>query len=424
MGRTGFEETVFEALTDDTSAPAGLTPEAQGAEAGSFLRHVASLSMTKLADGLLSPKLVLSWLLTHLGAGSILVGLLVPIRESLALLPQLFTAPRLQAMARRKWAWAIGSAVQGGACAGIVAVALTLQGNAAGVAICALLAVLALARSICSVTYKDVLGKTVGAARRGSATGFAASFASFGVIVFAAILVLWNETRLGLVLGALAVAAGLWLGAALVFAGLREAPEPGRNEGTPWGQLRLLRQDRGLARFIVVRGLLTSTALAPPYLILLGPEDGAFSRLGALLLASAAASFLSSYVWGRFADRSSRRVLAASGGIGAVALAGAPILVGAGFAGTWWGLPSVLFLLMIAYHGVRQGRSTYLVDMAPEDRRSAYTAVSNTVIGVVLMGSGVFGAVASMAGASVTLWLFAMMSGAAAWVALGLKEVE
>jgi len=79
---------------------------------------------------------------------------------------------------------------------------------------------------------------------------------------------------------------------------------------------------------------------------------------------------------------------------------------------------------MIAYHGVRQGRSIYLVDMAPEGRRAAYTAVSNTVIGLLLLGSGLFGALASLAGANVTLMIFAVMSLAAFGVAKGLDEIR
>ena len=424
MVETWFEETVFEALTDDRAGDGGLSDHAARAEPGSFLRHAVALSMSKLADDLLSPKLVLSWLLTTLGAANVLIGLLVPIRESLALLPQLFTAPRIQAMARRKRAWAAGALVQGLACAGIVVAALTLTENAAGVAVCVLLAVLATARSICSVSYKDVLGKTVGRSRRGSVTGFAASVASVGVIGFALLILVSGGASMGLVAGGLTLAAVLWLGAGAVFATLSEEATPGASEGTPWAQLGLLRQDANLRVFLWARGLLTATALAPPYLVVLGSAGGAFDRLGALLLASAAASFVSSYLWGRMADRSSRQVLMASGIVGAAGLAMAPAFALAGVAGTWWALPAALFVLMVAYHGVRQGRSTYLVDMAPDGRRSAYTAVSNTVIGVVLMGSGVFGAVASLAGASVTLWIFAAMSLAAAAVASRLDEVE
>ena len=418
------ERAVFEALTDDTSTAGGLTEAAQAVEPGSFLRHAGSLSMTKLADGLLSPKLVLAWLLTHLGAGSVLVGLLVPIRESLALLPQIVVAPRLQALPRRKWAWVAGSLVQGLACAGIAGAGLMLEGAAAGLVICALLAVLAIARSVCSVTIKDLLGKTVGASRRGTASGVAASFASVGVIAFALILVVRGDAQFGLVIGALCLASVLWVVAAAYFATLTEEARPGKREGAAWSSLMLIREDRQFRLFIIVRGLLTATALAPPYLILLGPDEGTFDRLGALLLASSAASFLSSYVWGRLADRSSRQVLMASGGLGAGALCLALILAGAGLAGTWWAMPTALFLLMIAYHGVRQGRSTYLIDMAPEERRAVYGAAASTIIGVILLGSGLFGALASLMGTGATLGVFAAMSIAAALLAIRLDEVE
>lgn len=427
MADTSFEETLFEALTDESDSPGDLTDAARAHEAGSFLRHAGSLSMTKIADGLIDPKLVLSWLLTHLGASSLFVGLLVPIREAGALLPQLFAAPRVHAMARRKWAWVAGSVGQGAAAAGIVLAALTLSGAAAGAAICALLAVLAVSRSICSVSYKDILGKTVGKGRRGSAKGLASSVGAGAVVLFALLLMSGWISRVGLVIGAVSLAAILWGCAALLFSTLHEDPAPGEaGQGAPLGQLSLLREDPQLTRFILARGLLTATALAPPYLVLLGAQagQGTFDRLGALVLASSIAAFLSSYIWGRIADRSSRKVLILSGLVGGVALAGAVALDLAGLSGTIWALPLVLFTLMLAYHGVRQGRSTYLVDMAPEDRRAAYTAVSNTVIGIVLLGSGLFGALASIAGAVVTLTAFAAMSLAAVWVASGLDEVE
>ena len=124
------------------------------------------------------------------------------------------------------------------------------------------------------------------------------------------------------------------------------------------------------------------------------------------------------------ADRSSRQVLIRAGIIAAVALAAAFGLAVVGLMGTVWAAPLVLFVLMIAYHGVRQGRSTYLVDMAPEDRRSEYTAVANTAVGLLLVASGVFGGLAAVAGATVTVAVFAVMSLAAAWVARGLDEVE
>ncbi|WP_324752478.1 MFS transporter [Roseovarius sp. Pro17] len=426
MTTESFEETLFEALTGNTEGDGGLSEVQARHEPGNFLRHAGSLSMTKIADGLIDPKLVLSWLLSHLGASSVFVGLLVPIREAGALLPQLFTAPHVQAMARRKWAWVVGSVGQGAAAAGIVLAGLTLGGAVAGAVICALLMVLAVSRSLCSVSYQDVLGKTVGQSRRGAATGLASSLGAGAVVIFALVLMMGLVDRATLVLAAIALAAILWLAAGALFSTLWEEPAPGQAGTASLGQLKLLRTDPQLRRFIWARGLLTATALAPPYLVLLGTQagHGAFDRLGAMVLASSVASFLSSWIWGRMADRSSRMVLMLSGLVGAVALLAAVLLDLAGLSGTIWALPLVLSVLMIAYHGVRQGRSIYLVDMAPEGSRPAYTAVSNTVIGVVLLGSGLFGALASLAGIKVTLVIFAAMSLAAMGVARGLDEIE
>lgn len=412
----------FRALT-------GAEGEKLEGEAGNWLRHAASLGLTKSADGLFDPKLVLSWLAAALSVPSVFVGLLVPIREAGALLPQLFTAPRIRAMARRKWAWAGAAAVQGLMVAVILGVALTLEGVAAGLAICGALAVLALARSVASVSYKDVLGKTVSQRRRGAATGMAASAASVTVIGFALLLMWGPLERMSLVLGALGVAAAAFLLAALIFAGLDEEAQPDEPEaglGSAVSQLGALWRDPVLGRFVVARGLLVATALAPPYLVLLASEAGnsAFQRLGALVLASAVASLLSSYVWGRLADRSSRKVLIYAGLAGAAALVLALGLWATGLAGTVWALPLALFALMIAYHGVRQGRSTYLVDISPEDKRLSYAAVANTAIGILLLGTGIFGALASMAGPQWTLAIFAAMALGAALVAAGLEEAE
>jgi MFS family permease len=143
-----------------------------------------------------------------------------------------------------------------------------------------------------------------------------------------------------------------------------------------------------------------------------------------LVLASATASLLSSYVWGRLSDRSSRQVLILTGIVGAVAMVLAVALAQLGLAQTIWAMPAVLFILMIAYHGVRQGRSTYLVDIAPEDRRSAYAAVANTVIGALLLIAGIAGGGAALFGPQAVLVLFALMAVAGAVVATTLPEVE
>jgi hypothetical protein len=83
-----------------------------------------------------------------------------------------------------------------------------------------------------------------------------------------------------------------------------------------------------------------------------------------------------------------------------------------------------LFVLMVAYQGVRVGRSTHIVDMADEETRAAYTALSNSVIGILLLVGGLFGLVAEAAGVALVLALFSVMCIGAGILAQGLEEVQ
>lgn len=396
-----------------------------------FLTHIVSLGATKTADGLIDPKLVLSWLLTQLGAPAVFIGLLVPVRESGALLPQLLTAASLRRLSKRKWAWCAGSAIQGLSAVAIALAALFLEGAAAGFAIVLALGVLALARSVCSVTYKDVLGKTVSKARRGTATGTASSTAALFVIFFGTILTTGEMERMPVVIAGLFVAAGLWLIASVLFSTLQE--EAGATEGgaNPLAAARenfgLLARDAQLRRFIATRGLLISTALAPPFMVALGTSEeagNAFGGLGLLVIASAGAALFSSYIWGRLADRSSRKVLIFSAIAATLALVATLVLNALGLLEAVWALPAMIFALMLAYQGVRLGRSTHLVDMATQDTRAAYTALSNTIIGLLLALGGVFSLLAEFTGVAVVIAVLAVMSGLAVFAALGLDEVQ
>ncbi|MGB1092009.1 MAG: MFS transporter, partial [Oceanobacter sp.] len=50
-----------------------------------------------------------------------------------------------------------------------------------------------------------------------------------------------------------------------------------------------------------------------------------------------------------------------------------------------WFLPLLYFALMIFHQGVRVGRKTYLVNLGSGNQRTRYVAVSNTLIGVILL---------------------------------------
>lgn len=399
-----------------------------------FFIHLVALLANKSGDLIASPKLVLPWLLGALGAPVWMTGLLVPIRESLALLPQLAIAGWMRAKPRRKWFWVAGAGIQGSSVVTMIAVALTLDAAAAGLAVLALLAVFSLGRGACSVSYKDVQGKTIAKTRRGTLSGYAASGAGGVAMVLG--IGLWlmptPDQNLTPILVLLGIAAAAWLVAAVIFSSLREyagATEGGGNAlAVAWRSLGIIRSKPGFARFIAVRGLLVASALAAPYYAELARASGgdAIGNLAVLLALSGLASLVSAPIWGRFSDRSSRQVLIITGVLAAVlnVLVAACALFGLGDALGVWPFAIGYFLLAGIHAGVRLGRKTYLTDLGSADDRAQLTAVANTSIGVILLAGGGLIALIGSFGATAAVAALTVPALAAAVLAVGLPETE
>jgi hypothetical protein len=394
--------------------------------------HLASLTATKTGDGLVDPKLVLAWLVDALGGSATAVGLLVPIREAFSLLPQLFIGHRIRRLPRRKWVWAVASVVQGAAVAGMGVAALALEPAAAVWTIVGLVLAFATARSAASVSYKDVLGKTVSKSRRGTVTGTATSLAAALVLAFggglAAGIIPLTPFAIAMTL---LVAGALWAVAGALFVRLVESD--GATGGGVDGvaaavaNVALVWRDPQLGRFILTRSLLTVTAVAPPYLLsLTARTERSLDSLGPFVIASSIATILGGRVWGRLSDRSSRQVLMGAAAAGSLLFALAA--VGASMfeevLAVPWIAAGLLFLVVIAYQGVRLGRSTHLVDMSEPEQRSVYTAVSNSVVGVVILATGAFGALSEVIGLAGLFAVFATACVAALMSAVGLDEVQ
>jgi len=394
-----------------------------------YFTHIGSLCLSKTADGLIDPKLVLPWLMNALGAPGFLTGLLVPVREAGALLPQLLLARQIERRSIRRYFWVVGSAVQGVAALGIAASALLLSGQAAGWAIILCLAVLAVARSACSASYKDVLARTIDKGSRGRVSGTAGTFSAIVVFAFAVLLsteVLPREPFY--IACAVAVAGGLWLLGAGLFATLDEPPAD--SDGAAMDKVadlvRPLKEDSEFRTYVATRALLISTALAPPFLVMLGSTDEVgFGNLGLLILASSVAVIVSSYLWGALSDKSSRRVLMLAGLISAITL-GVAATIGFGFGGVSSGYVNAgfVFIAQIAYEGARAGRKTHLTDMDTDDQKSVYTALSNSLIGVLLLAGGALGLVSDTAGPQGALAILAVLSTVSVFTARNLSEVQ
>lgn len=428
--------TLYEMLAneEDARACADISDAACREVPRNFGLMLLAQGLTKLGDALASPKTVLAWVMAAVGAPVALVGLMVPIRESGSLVPQLAIASWVRTRAVRKWVWITGSLIQATAVLGLAAVAVSLSGAAAGAAVLGLLGLFSLARGLSSVAFKDVLGKTIPKQRRGRLTGFSASGAGLVTIGAGGALLVPRVDALGThAFGGVLAAAGLvWFAAALVFARIEEFPGEtagGRNAlGEARQRLGLLATDAVFRRFVVARALALGSSLSAPYYIWLARDLGTPSAalLGTFVIAGGAAGFVAAPFWGRFADRSSRRVLA--GAAAASAVIGAAVAAGAQFAPGLAGgplvMPAAYFVLSVAHSGVRVGRKTYVVDLAAGNRRTDYVAVSNSVIGVVLLAAGLAGTAAQWVGVPLVVLVLSLSGLGAALTALRLPEVE
>ena len=404
-----------------------------------FALQLLSQTLTKIGDALTSSRIVLAWMLASLAAPAIYISLLVPVRESLSLLPQLFVAQRVRQHAIRKLFWVGGSVTQALCLLGMLPAIIWLEGHALGLTVISLLAVFSLARGVCSVAAKDVLGKTVSKSRRGRLTGLAGSAAGLITLAAAGALMVYGSATEqreagdpALFIALLGVSAAAWLLAAALYARIPEvagATEGGGNAIVEAiRSLGLLRTDPGFRDFVIARILLVSTAFAIPYVVIIlrSAGSGDSYSLAALLLAEGLAALLSAPLWGFWSDSASHRVMAAGGAVSVLAMSitlllgyQSPELLGSALAGG-----ALIFLCAVAHQGARIGRKTYLVDMADGGNRASYTAVSNTVVGVFLFSGAGLGLIDAAFGSSSVLWLLILVGVAGVWRSISLPRVD
>ena len=179
-------------------------------------------------------------------------------------------------------------------------------------------------------------------------------------------------------------------------------------------QMSLLKTDHEFRQFVIARALLLSIALSPPFYVLVAQASSGVSLagLGALIIANGLASSISAPFWGYLGDRSSKQVMM-------IATVGSSLLgfftvIAVMFEFQWitseMGFAVIFLVLNVLHGGARLGRKVYLVDMASGDNRAAYVAVSNTVIGILMLAGGLVGIVGDIFGPASVILLLAIVS--------------
>ena len=198
LSMADFTERLYEFLNNEEDARVctDISDKACREVPGNFFLIVWSQLLTKLGDSLASSKIILPSLLISIGAPTFWVGLLAPIRESGSLIPQLLIGGYVRSFAIRKWFFVFGCLVQGLCVALMALVGFLFQGNISALGIVSLLIVFSLARGVCSVASKDVLGKTIPKTRRGRLSGLSASTVGAVVIGIGCLMLYAQDSKL------------------------------------------------------------------------------------------------------------------------------------------------------------------------------------------------------------------------------------
>ncbi len=239
-----------------------------------------------------------------------------------------------------------------------------------------------------SISYADIAAKSLPRPQRTqmyAAKQFAGSIAGFlgGLLIN----FIFSQTQLGFpATYTLSLAIGFvgLLIASLGFHLIEEPPSPlpDQSQESLRQFLRqvptLLRSDRTFRRFIIIENMASFSIMVLPFYMVYARETMAVGGeyLGTYLIYQVAGSVLSNVVWAflaqRFGSRAVVRTCITVGGL----LPLLALLLGQ-FGPNWYGL--VFLLLGFIVSGRRVGFEPYLLDIAPDHRRTEYLGIRGTM---------------------------------------------
>lgn len=419
----------------DLDAEAQLPDDVQGNVPGNTLRLVGANALQSSGDQMVNASTVLPWLFHAIGVPAALTGALVPIRESGSMLPQAFLTPLVIKVRQRKLVTLVGALVQALSVAVMAVTAAIGSGLAAGLTIIVALAVFSLGRCLTSIASKDVQARTVPKGERGQINGLATTASGLVAITLGlAVRALGEGLDAQTLAAILGIGSVLWVLVALVWWSVHEpvdAPSrrsqsdllrdrgegEGEEEQDTWfaQTLTLLREDATFRSFVTVRSFLLVSSLSPPFIVTLAVQAGApaLTGLGGFIIASGLAALLGGRIFGRMADRSSKRLMTTGAALASLVLLVLVLLdtfldLDGDSLATYAIFVAAYFLVTMLHTSVRVGRKTYVVDMAEGDQRTTYVAVSNSAMGVVLL---LVGAISSAIAGFGVIWALLFLAG-------------
>ena len=383
----------------------------------SFALGVFNGAAFRFAEALIDPPLVLTWFVSQLTSSNLLIGLVAPLGNAGWFLPQVFVSARIQRMERKMPSYALAAVIR--------TVAWFLLGAAVWlvddprfllISFFVLYGVARMSAGLGGLAFFDVVAKTIPARRRGSffawrqflggALGLGAGWVLEMVLDHPS----FPFPRGHAVLFFLYCA--VMLPALVAFVFIREPPGAVVSEPVAVGEQlrrarRLLRADKVYRHYMAARLALGLAGVALPFYgilakSVLGAPEG---MVGVYVVARVGAQLFSNLLWGSLSDRRGNRLVMRLVGLGnGLAALLALVLLGVvGLLrpqGAW--LPYLAVPLFLLDGAVRPGQvlvgSNFLLELVPEAERSLYLGLSNTLMGVVVLVSGLGGLLVDLFG--------------------------
>ncbi len=383
----------------------------------SFALGVFNGTAFRFAETLIDPPLILTWFVSQLTSSNLLIGLVAPMGNAGWFLPQIFVSTRIQRMERKMPSYTLAAVIRTIAWVLLAAaVWLVDDPRLLLVGFFALYAIARLSAGLAGLTFFDVVAKTIPARRRGSffawrqllggLLGLGGGWIVKTILYHPALPFPRGHAVLFLLYCAVMAPA------LAAFALIREPPGPVVAEPVTLGEQlrragRLWRTDRVYRRYIAARLSLAMANVALPFYGIyaknvLGAPEG---MVGIYVVARVGALLLSNLLWGRLSDRRGNRLVMrlVSLGSGLAALSALALVGVMGLLrpqGAW--LPYLALPLFFLDGAMLPAQilsgSNFLLELVPGAERPLYLGLSNTLMGVVVLISGLGGLVVDFFG--------------------------
>ncbi|MBM4425292.1 MAG: MFS transporter [Chloroflexi bacterium] len=371
-----------------------------------------------LGETLIDPTLVIAAFVSRLTDSALWVGLVMPLLDGAWFLPQLWVSGYLQSQPHKMNLYRQTAVARSIAWTLLTVSVFTIRdSNWLLAAFFATLGVAAIGAGLSGLSFLEIVGKTIPAHERG--WFFAWRLTLGGVTgIAASVGVQWalggnSPLRYPFNFGVLfLVATLLFLIGLYLFTRIHEPPDTLTHpRASAIEQLRraarIVRADSNYRHFLSLRSALMIAGSATPFFAIYVQQKlgGSLAMIGVYLGVLKTASLLTNMIFGRVSARwGNHRLMTLAAAAGmlmtgmmlALAVTASLIPI-SGTAASLWLIP-VFAAAGIRESGIGVSGQSLLLDIAPPSERSLYLGFTNTLLGVILLSTGLGGVIVETLG--------------------------